>query len=128
MYKLTPDSVYKYSCKFHLQAGLLPTDDITVYYNTSAEVSKVVLEYNEYIFSTVKQPLKPFPVPAGENIIIQTTMDKKVISYVPFYSIMLCMLPAFNILFTAYSDAKHFNISANFKKGAAKMPISNFVF
>ena len=53
----------------HLQAKLQPSDDITVYYKTSGGLAKVVPEYSEFIFGTIKQPLVPYPVPAGAEVI-----------------------------------------------------------
>ena len=62
------------------QAGLVPTDNITVYYKTSPEVSKVITDFQDYIFATIKQPVKPFPIPATENVLIQEVGKKDVSS------------------------------------------------
>jgi hypothetical protein len=59
------------------QASLMPTDDITVYYDTTPELGKVITEFSDFIFSTIKQPLVPYPVPAGQKPIIVSDPKKK---------------------------------------------------
>ena len=59
------------------QASLMPTDDITVYYDTTPELGKVITEFSDFIFSTIKQPLVPYPVPAGQMPVIVSDPKKK---------------------------------------------------
>ncbi len=59
---------------FSNQAKLQPSDAITVYYETTAGLSKVIREFGEFIYSTTKQPLRPFPVkPGAETVISEKT-------------------------------------------------------
>lgn len=63
--------------KLRKKAKLVPTDDVTIYYKTSGTLARVVSEYDDFIFSTIKQPLRSFPLPSsGIEIII--TEDAKV--------------------------------------------------
>lgn len=63
--------------KLRKKAKLVPTDDVTIYYKTSGTLARVVSEYDDFIFSTIKQPLRPFPLPSsGIEVII--TEDAKV--------------------------------------------------
>ena len=54
----------------HFQGGLAPTDNIRVYYRAAQKLVKIVEEFSEFIHSTVKQPLQPYPVPSGADVII----------------------------------------------------------
>ena len=47
-----------------------PSDEITVYYETSDGLSKVVQNYAEFIYSTTKQPMRRYPVKPGTETII----------------------------------------------------------
>ena len=62
-----------------LQGTLQPSDDITVYYQTSGNLARIIPEYKEFIFNTIKQPLLPYPVPSHTELIVQEKM--KVIYY-----------------------------------------------
>lgn len=52
------------------QAGLVPSDNITVYYKASPDLDKIMTDFSDYIYSTIKQPLSPFPVLPGNKTII----------------------------------------------------------
>lgn len=57
-----------------MQAKLLPTDDITVYYEVGTEtddIHRVLTAYKEYIEIALKQPFEPYPLPPGAEIIIK---------------------------------------------------------
>ncbi|KAL5013777.1 hypothetical protein ScPMuIL_008047 [Solemya velum] len=58
------------------KAGLVPSNDITIYYKASPNLVKIVQSFEEFILSTVKQPLKEYPVPVGE-VIIKDAMKVK---------------------------------------------------
>ncbi|KAL4227042.1 Isoleucine--tRNA ligase [Mactra antiquata] len=59
--------------KLRKKAGLVPSDDITIYYDTTAELGKIINDFSEFIFTTIKQPLQVYPVPTGQNVIIEDT-------------------------------------------------------
>lgn len=59
---------------FFVQAKLTPSDDIVVYYQASSELDAVVKQFSEYITSTTKQPLQPYPVKRGESVIISESL------------------------------------------------------
>lgn len=59
---------------FFVQAKLTPSDDIVVYYQASSELDAVVKQFSEYITSTTKQPLQPYPVKPGESVIISESL------------------------------------------------------
>lgn len=63
--------------KLRKEAGLVPTDDITVYYDTTPDLAKIISDFSEFINSTIKQPLVPYPVPAGETALIVSDPKKK---------------------------------------------------
>ena len=58
------------------QAKLVPADDITVYYNASGSLARVIPEFNDFIWSTVKQPLKPFSARSATETVIIEDVDK----------------------------------------------------
>jgi isoleucyl-tRNA synthetase len=56
------------------QCNLVPTDEITVYYNVKSEgryLNNVIESHTEFIFATIKAPLKPYPVSTSDKILIQ---------------------------------------------------------
>ncbi|XP_025107548.1 isoleucine--tRNA ligase, cytoplasmic-like [Pomacea canaliculata] len=59
------------------KAKLTPSDDIVVYYQASSELDAVVKQFSEYITSTTKQPLQPYPVKRGESVIISESLPIK---------------------------------------------------
>lgn len=56
--------------KARKKGKLVPTDKITVYFNTSSELSAVITQFADFIFDTIKQPLLPYPVPNGAKVIV----------------------------------------------------------
>ena len=60
------------------QAHLQPSDEITIFYevNPSTDrLSQIIPAHKDYINSTIKQPLCPFPCPASCEEIIRETFD-----------------------------------------------------
>ncbi|KAK0064167.1 isoleucine--tRNA ligase cytoplasmic [Biomphalaria pfeifferi] len=49
---------------------LVPTDNIEVYYKATLKLTEIIQDFSDFINSTVKQPLKPYPVPSGTDVII----------------------------------------------------------
>ena len=70
-YKMIPGlSVY-----FPHQAQLVPSDDITVFYQVSPStdrLSDIIKSHDQYIYATIKQNMFRFPVAAGEEITRET--------------------------------------------------------
>lgn len=59
---------------FWFQAGLVPSDDITIYYQASGNLKNIVTTFFEYIKTAIKQPLSPYPVANGmEKVITEST-------------------------------------------------------
>lgn len=65
-----------------VQAGLQPSNDVTVFYgasNTSEEsvgFLKIITEYKDYIENAIKQPIMQGSARSEDNIIIQDTAVK----------------------------------------------------
>uniref|UniRef100_A0A8C2PKC0 Isoleucine--tRNA ligase, cytoplasmic n=1 Tax=Capra hircus TaxID=9925 RepID=A0A8C2PKC0_CAPHI len=62
------------------QCSLVPTDEITVYYKATSEgkyLNNVIESHTDFIFATIKSPLKPYPVPISDEILIQEKMQLK---------------------------------------------------
>ncbi|GAB5579606.1 isoleucine--tRNA ligase [Prionailurus iriomotensis] len=60
--------------KLRKKCNLVPTDEITVYYKAKSEgkyLNNVIESHTEFIFATIKAPLKPYPVPLSDNVLIQ---------------------------------------------------------
>lgn len=60
------------------QCGLVPTEGVTVYYAVQSEgryLSTVIESHMEFIFATIKAPLRPYPVPASQKVLIQEKMQ-----------------------------------------------------
>lgn len=60
------------------QCNLVPTDEITVYYTAKSEgnyLSTIIESHMEFIFATIKVPLKPYPVATSDKILIQEKMQ-----------------------------------------------------
>ncbi|XP_052781081.1 isoleucine--tRNA ligase, cytoplasmic-like [Mya arenaria] len=62
--------------KLRKKAKLVPSDDITVYYKASPDLEKIICDFSDFIFSTIKQPMEAFPIPAGLNELIRE--DQKI--------------------------------------------------
>nr|XP_054751612.1 isoleucine--tRNA ligase, cytoplasmic-like [Lytechinus pictus] len=66
--------------KLRKKASLVPTDEITIFYNVepaSDRLTKIIPAHKEYIFNTIKQPLTLAPVPTGTEEIIRETFQLK---------------------------------------------------
>nr|KAF6394782.1 hypothetical protein HJG59_006577 [Molossus molossus] len=66
--------------KLRKKCGLVPTDRVTVYYTAQSEGSylrTVIESHVDFIFATIKAPLKPYPVPTSDKILIQEKMQLK---------------------------------------------------
>ncbi|XP_021104140.1 isoleucine--tRNA ligase, cytoplasmic isoform X4 [Heterocephalus glaber] len=62
------------------QCNLVPTDEITVYYNAKSEemyLNNVIESHTEFICATIKAPLKPYPVSTSEKILIEEKTQLK---------------------------------------------------
>ncbi|XP_038067319.1 isoleucine--tRNA ligase, cytoplasmic-like isoform X1 [Patiria miniata] len=61
--------------KLRKKAKLVPSDEITIFYQVSPatdRLSDIIRSHDQYIFSTIKQRMYPFPVAAGEEIVRET--------------------------------------------------------
>nr|KAF6267738.1 hypothetical protein mMyoMyo1_006579 [Myotis myotis] len=66
--------------KLRKKCNLVPTDEITVYYTAKSEgnyLSTIIESHMEFIFATIKAPLKPYPVATADKILIQEKMQLK---------------------------------------------------
>ncbi|KAM5227764.1 LOW QUALITY PROTEIN: isoleucine--tRNA ligase, cytoplasmic-like [Ctenodactylus gundi] len=66
--------------KLRKKCNLVPTDEITVYYNEKSEdryLNNVIESHTEFIFATIKAPLKPYPVSTSEKVLIQEKTQLK---------------------------------------------------
>uniref|UniRef100_A0A2K6RZA4 Isoleucyl-tRNA synthetase 1 n=1 Tax=Saimiri boliviensis boliviensis TaxID=39432 RepID=A0A2K6RZA4_SAIBB len=66
--------------KLRKKCHLVPTDEITVYYNTKSEgryLNNIIESHTEFIFATIKAPSKPYPVPPSDKILIQEKTQLK---------------------------------------------------
>eukprot|EP00057_Strongylocentrotus_purpuratus_P012333 XP_011666807.1 PREDICTED: LOW QUALITY PROTEIN: isoleucine--tRNA ligase, cytoplasmic [Strongylocentrotus purpuratus] len=66
--------------KLRKKANLMPTDAITIFYNVepaSDRLTKIIPAHEEYIFNTIKQPLRLAPMPAGVEETIRETFQLK---------------------------------------------------
>ena len=54
----------------NFKAKLVPTDDITIFYEASGDLERVCRELKDFILDTIKQPLvTPIPSDAGPALI-----------------------------------------------------------
>jgi len=58
---------------YFIQAKLLPADDITVYYKATGDLLRVVPAYEEFIFATIKQPVKLLGSSSPTDVLITET-------------------------------------------------------
>ncbi|KAK3601599.1 hypothetical protein CHS0354_027846 [Potamilus streckersoni] len=66
--------------KLRKKAKLVPTDNITVYYHAPKELGDIIVNFGDFIYSTIKQPLVPYPVPKGVPVIVQESLKIKTYS------------------------------------------------
>ncbi|XP_033647297.1 isoleucine--tRNA ligase, cytoplasmic-like [Asterias rubens] len=65
--------------KLRKKAKLVPSDDITIFTQvkpSTDRLSDIIKSHDQYIYATIKQPIYPFPVVAGEEIIRETCQLK----------------------------------------------------
>lgn len=63
--------------KLRKKAGLVPSDDITIYYQASGNLKDIVTTFFDYIKTAIKQPFSPYPVANGmEKVITESTKVK----------------------------------------------------
>lgn len=76
----------------YVKAKLVPADDITVFYKTSGNLARVIPDYSDFIFATIKQPLQPFTTspPSGAGISLIVSDNAKVNVY---FTRLLSVLP-----------------------------------
>lgn len=62
------------------KAKLMPSDDITIFYKTGGTLTNVIVEFRDFIFATIKQPMVPFTVspPSGSGINVIATDTTKI--------------------------------------------------
>uniref|UniRef100_A0A2K5Z224 Isoleucine--tRNA ligase, cytoplasmic n=1 Tax=Mandrillus leucophaeus TaxID=9568 RepID=A0A2K5Z224_MANLE len=73
--------------KLRKKCSLVPTDEITVYYKAKSEgryLNNVIESHTEFIFATIKAPLKPYPVSPSDKVLIQEKTQ------VSFFVLLLC--------------------------------------
>ncbi|KAM8930507.1 isoleucine--tRNA ligase, cytoplasmic [Pelodytes ibericus] len=66
--------------KLRKKGNLVPTDEITVYYQSQPEgeyLQSVIERHTDFILATVKSPLKLYPVPPSASIIIKEKTQLK---------------------------------------------------
>ncbi|KAM9641594.1 isoleucine--tRNA ligase, cytoplasmic isoform 2-T2 [Trichechus inunguis] len=66
--------------KLRKKCNLVPTDEVTVYYKVKSEgkyLNNVIESHTDFIFATIKAPLKPYPVPTSDKILIQEETQLK---------------------------------------------------
>jgi len=59
----------------------MPCDDITVFYQTGGNLGRVIPDFYDFIYATIKQPLKPFTgsPPMGSDVHVIVSDNAKVI-------------------------------------------------
>lgn len=66
--------------KLRKKAHLVPSDEITVYYQCQPKgeyLDSVIQAHNDFILATTKAPLLPFPVPKSSGVIIEEKTQLK---------------------------------------------------
>lgn len=66
--------------KLRKKCNVVPTDEIIVYYTAKSEgkyLNTIIESHTEFICATIKAPLKPYPVPPSDKILIQEKMQLK---------------------------------------------------
>lgn len=67
-----------------VQAGLVPTDEVTVFYHVTGSdpyLERVTRDHSEYISTSVKSPFKPYPVPLSDVILMEATQVEIILIY-----------------------------------------------
>ncbi|XP_068963251.1 isoleucine--tRNA ligase, cytoplasmic-like [Petaurus breviceps papuanus] len=66
--------------KLRKKCNLVPTDVITVYYRPPSEgdyLDTVIQTHTDFILATIKAPLKPYPVPPSDKVLIREVTQLK---------------------------------------------------
>jgi len=63
--------------KLRKKGKLLPTDTIEVFYKAAPKLEAIITEFSDFITSTVKQPLKPYPVDPSREAVITESLPVK---------------------------------------------------
>ena len=66
--------------KLRKKAGLVPTDDIRVYYEVTpvgSELGVVMKNFADYVGNAVKKPFAAYPVPEGATVIVGESQSLK---------------------------------------------------
>lgn len=66
--------------KLRKKAGLVPTDDIRVYYDVAvkdSELSEVLQRYAGYVENSIKKPFLPYPLPAELSVLAGESQSLK---------------------------------------------------
>ncbi|XP_077307695.1 isoleucine--tRNA ligase, cytoplasmic [Lithobates pipiens] len=66
--------------KLRKKGNLVPTDEITIYYQASPQgqyLQSVIEQHTDFILATVKSSLLPYPVPSSANVIIKEKTQLK---------------------------------------------------
>ncbi|OCT83213.1 isoleucyl-tRNA synthetase 1 S homeolog isoform X1 [Xenopus laevis] len=66
--------------KLRKKGNLVPTDEITIYYQSLPEgnyLQSVIERHTDFILATVKSPLKPYPVPPSSSVVIKEKTQLK---------------------------------------------------
>lgn len=65
--------------KLRKKAKLVPTDDVTVYYDvsTSPSLQKIATSHSDFIQSLIRSPLLPYPISPFADVIIEDTTKMK---------------------------------------------------
>ena len=59
----------------------MPSDNITVFYKTTGNLARIIPDYYDFIFATIKQPMTPFTgsPPTGSDVYFIVSDSAKVI-------------------------------------------------
>lgn len=63
--------------KLRKKAGLVPSDDITVFYQATGNLKNIITTFLDYIKTALKQPLSPYPVVSSMEKIIDESQKVK---------------------------------------------------
>ncbi|XP_051833621.1 isoleucine--tRNA ligase, cytoplasmic [Antechinus flavipes] len=66
--------------KLRKKCNLVPTDEVAVYYRSPSQgdyLDTVIQSHTDFILATIKAPLKPYPVPPSDRVLIQEVTQLK---------------------------------------------------
>lgn len=110
------------------QAHLVPTDEIKVYYRCQPEgdyLNSVVQAHTDFIMSTIKAPLLPFPVPKTASVIISENTQVWWTEEVSQTAFCFCdglthiwdFIDAFQHILFLFTEAKKLRFGVDHSKG-----------